>query len=488
MASPARAFLVKQVGTARSLSDKGNFSRVAELMSSLKPRIMKEQPSLWGKMRNYYVTAHLNHAKGYRTELEKICDSIEGDGFQLDLKGYTSILTTMGRTGLSGSVLNKTWKRMLDKGIKPDAGAWNALLAASCDDFSQIHRLMNQMKLENVAPDSFTYNILIRSFAKHGYAEEAWRYLENMQRRGLHIDLRTLGPFIKYCADRGYQEWVDTAFKKVRSLNLPVDDLLISSIIQARTACKDLTGAESTFRKMLGEFPEAVHGRSWAALIKAHSKLGRLEDAVSIIGEMARLELRPDYYVYSGLLEGYLAHGKVALAEKLLESMEKDEIKPTAHTMSLLLRGQLRARNISVAMSTKELMLRQRMRIDVRTYHELVAVLGEGENLNAVEEVFEEMRETIGWTPHACRRMVEIYSSRRMGLRMIGMLRRMIEQQVQPDRETHRLLREHFDSTGTGHMYSKKLLTEVGELGKSIAELSSRKVESRKGALTRLPV
>lgn len=168
--------------------------------------------------------------------------------------------------------------------------------------------------------------------------------------------------------------------------------------------------------------------------------------------------------------------------------MEKDEIKPTAHTMSLILRGQLRARNISVAMSTKELMQSQRMRIDVRAYHELIAVLGEGENLNAVEEVFEEMRETIGWTSHACRRMVEIYSNRRMGLRMIGMLRKMIEQQVQPDRATQRLLREHFDSTGTGHMYSKKLLTQVGELGNSIAELSSRKAESRKGALTKLPV
>lgn len=77
--------------------------------------------------------------------------------------------------------------------------------------------------------------------------------------------------------------------------------------------------------------------RIYTTLINACAKVGRMQSAVAVVGEMRALGIEPDVITYNALLDGWAKRGDIWEAADVMEQMQAAGVKPDVSSFCTLI-------------------------------------------------------------------------------------------------------------------------------------------------------
>eukprot|EP00190_Bangiopsis_sp_CCMP1999_P000617 CAMPEP_0198729128 /NCGR_PEP_ID=MMETSP1475-20131203/14892_1 /TAXON_ID= ORGANISM="Unidentified sp., Strain CCMP1999" /NCGR_SAMPLE_ID=MMETSP1475 /ASSEMBLY_ACC=CAM_ASM_001111 /LENGTH=484 /DNA_ID=CAMNT_0044491697 /DNA_START=46 /DNA_END=1497 /DNA_ORIENTATION=- len=477
MAAAARAprdELLKLVGIAKSASQRGRVDTVSKIFKEQRDALIA-RPSLYEKMRNYYVNAHVADAAHNRRDLESLCETLEGKGFKMDMRQYTSVIAALAREGQMQPQVKYVWDLMLKKGYKPDTIAYNALLMAFNPDVVEVEEVLHAMKTAGCKPNESTVHLLLDMYGRVGNFTKALEYVRVLEGEGKQLTMYAFSILMREASRRGNVDVCRDIYAELCHRNLPISDEIISFLLKSYIRSEDLIGAETAFHSLRGRHPEAMTSHTWNTMIEAYCKLHSLEAGIACFGDMSRSNTTPSIGTYEVLLEGYVKEDRLDLAADVLEVVDKDGKKPSIRMYDLLARAQARQGNYEVVSHIRELVKMNNGRLEYTTYAVLIEEFGKHRGLEAAEELYNDMKDHCKLTQRACLLMMQMYSSMNLRTRALGIVNDMVSAGVEPNAEIKEIFHQQFLANDNELLSSPQLRNKVFGISARIDALQRRR-------------
>lgn len=147
--------------------------------------------------------------------------------------------------------------------------------------------------------DTFTWDMMLTGYARHGQAVEAFKLYEQMQLEGLTPDRMTFTNVVNVCASlldltKGKRVHADILKSGVQS-----DLILDNNLVSMYARCGSMMDACEVFEKMTTR--DVI---TWTAIINGFIEQGRFEEAVKGLSRMQREGKRPDSITFLTILRG----------------------------------------------------------------------------------------------------------------------------------------------------------------------------------------
>eukprot|EP01018_Ginkgo_biloba_P003562 Gb_16895 [translate_table: standard] len=202
---------------------------------------------------------------------------------------------------------------MDERGFVPDRFLQTTLvnMYAKCGSLVEARRIFDQM----VERDVFSWTVMIKSYATHGFAEEALSLFHEMLRTGIQPNKFTFASVLPACANlAALQQGMEIHVEIIKS-GLVSDVFVGTALVDMYAKCGNLENACNVFDKM----PERDRV-SWNTMIAAYTKQGFSEQALTLFHQMQRTAFQPDDFTFASVLS---ACGNLAALEKGMEIHEE---------------------------------------------------------------------------------------------------------------------------------------------------------------------
>merc|ERR1719420_1093691 len=113
---------------------------------------------------------------------------------------------------------------------------------------------------------------------------------------------------------------------------------------------------------------------TYSTMLKGHCQMGDIQTGFQILDQMKKEgRARPDEIMYNSLLDGCALNSLVDEGLKLLEEMQREGVKPSNFTLSILVKMMNRARKLDSAFTlVEEIAQKYRFRPNVHVYTNLI--------------------------------------------------------------------------------------------------------------------
>ncbi|RUS33527.1 hypothetical protein BC938DRAFT_471226 [Jimgerdemannia flammicorona] len=311
---------------------------------------------------------------GQISDLHGFCRQMEesGNTLFLSLDVYKRLIIAFGQHG-DPTTASLYFRQMSSKGIQPDTGAYNLLIAILVDnkDLERARALFEEMGANGIPHSVGTYHILIQAYQNARREDEM---------RGLYNRLKTAGipPNSSIYAAMGWDPL--NALEEMRMLDImPSTTRDFNMLISMAIKRNNFSAAFQIFQQMqeAGVQPDVV---SHSLVIDALVKDQQPERAFELFDAMKKSGVEADVVTYTSLIQACVHTSDLNGALLLLETMRDHRITPNLHTFNALLsvvssrKGLLDGdRDFTMAIFHK--MKDMRIFPDVRTYNLVLAVL-----------------------------------------------------------------------------------------------------------------
>lgn len=397
------------------------------------------------------------------------------DGIPPSPKTYNWVVVACARVGDVDRALQVT-RRMQSEGIRLNVVTNNNLLEACCNA-GRIERAFGMVKdmiqRQGVAPNSHTYNTLIRGCGRWGLIDPALRLLVSMQTAGVAPTLITYSVAIDACARAGGAVAVDKAFELLHEMEqaglepnvvtynslihacargrradlafevrdrmikakVAVDIVTLCSLVDACGRAGEVGKAFSIIEELRRDF-EYLRPTVpvYNALIHACSKAGDLQRMEDALHDMRSLKLRPNVVTFSTLISAYAADGKIDKALAFLEEMRTVGLQPNRMTFTSLIAAYGRMGEVDKAISMLEEARNCALPDEELFTSGIVAAIGGGQKDLAVQ-LKQEMSRAGFSVPTVLNRMMQkVGDVERTGMELQAMLSAMEALKIRPQR------------------------------------------------------
>ncbi|KAL1946486.1 hypothetical protein VTO73DRAFT_14590 [Trametes versicolor] len=251
-------------------------------------------------------------------------------------------------------------------------------------DLDGVNHWLGELSRAGFHPDLHVYSIILQSFASRGDAESMTSLLDQMRESGVALTAVLYTTLITTLADRQDPVAAERVYKRAMSEGIAPDRKMITSVMNAHVEAGSWQGVirafdylntvgrpgaavtievlntlmkayvliGAPFRIVANVFRqlEAANarpdGRTFALLIQSACDSGFMDIAEDLFLEMERLAteegqiaLRPNIYVLTILLRGYLLSGRRLKAKEVLDRIKARGIQPTAITYGSILKA-----------------------------------------------------------------------------------------------------------------------------------------------------
>uniref|UniRef100_A0A7S3EE33 PDZ domain-containing protein n=1 Tax=Rhodosorus marinus TaxID=101924 RepID=A0A7S3EE33_9RHOD len=334
---------------------------------------------------------------------------MESDRVPLSVITYNTILSAYAERGDFESVEN-IFREIGARHLVPDAGSWNNRMNAHFKahrgraKLEKVRDIYKAMRLANVAPNKFTFTIVVSACVECGEIELAENCLEEMADSGVQPDtfiynkvvegyadhLRyesaltllekmsangdarpneyTYGQTIRACAAAGHEEIAHPLLETMRDRGFKPSAQVYVTLLRAYAKRGNVV---SSFR-LVQEMKEAGFDpdvRTMSALMHAcvESNDGAL--AVSVYSRMVQLRMKPDVVSYTTLIRAYGKRGDTEMALRAFNAMKKERIAPTVTTFNALIELAMHGKQTQLALEAlREMNNTPRVTLNRRTY------------------------------------------------------------------------------------------------------------------------
>jgi leucine-rich PPR motif-containing protein len=216
-------------------------------------------------------------------------EEAQAGGVELDAWSYTSLIkghVQAGRVGAAAEV----FASMRAAGVRPTCVTYTTLVEGHVlrGDLDAARQLVVDMAAAGEPPSAVTYNSLLRGYAAAAEGDalrEALRLLDDMQSRG-----------VAPAAD---------TFNTLMAAAVGADDAQLAVDLHARMCAAGLR----------------EDGLTYTVLIQAHSRLGRVSDAVAAFEALSRDPgAAMDLIAYNAMVDAFARAGDMTAAESMLRT------------------------------------------------------------------------------------------------------------------------------------------------------------------------
>lgn len=265
--------------------------------------------------------------------------------------------------------------------------------------------IFTKLQSFNLVPDGCTYSIMIRCYCERNDVDEARKALFALLENGFQPDSATITVLINSLCKRGKVNKALEVFELMGSCNckaiisVKAQNCLLkglSYVGRVEEALEMLKGMKE--EKNLIDLGPDVY--SYTAVMDGLCKVGRSDEAMELLNEAIEMGLKPNVVTFNTLIQGYSREGRPMEGVSVLKLMKnKHGCVPDCISYSTVLHGLLKWNEGMEALGVYREMVRLGFEVDVRMMGTLVRRLckrswkEKGMLLQDAYEVFEEMKE-----------------------------------------------------------------------------------------------
>ncbi|KAK4428386.1 Pentatricopeptide repeat-containing protein, mitochondrial [Sesamum alatum] len=231
-----------------------------------------------------------------------------------------------------------------------------ASLYYSTEQPAKVVSLVQEMEENNIAPDLYTYNLLINSYAAMKNLDAIDGVLEKMKSNNMECNLFTYGNLATIYFNSGLREKANAFLGIMENMKLQPDD----DVFEACRTCIKLysemnngPGVNRAWEALKSAFP-TPNNTSYLFMLLALSKLGDQENLVKLFKEWEEGCSKYDYRLPNVLLEYYLNRNMIEEAGSLYESLANGGNDPNLRTLNLFATLCVKTSQIDLALKYLE--------------------------------------------------------------------------------------------------------------------------------------
>ncbi|GER25862.1 pentatricopeptide repeat-containing family protein [Striga asiatica] len=258
------------------------------------------------------------------------------DEFRPDSKSFSILIEGWGRAPNLPRA-REVFNEMVSSGLQPDIVTYGIMVDILCKAgrTDEAVGIVKEMEFNGCGPTPFIYSVLIHTYGVENRIEDAIdAFLEMERSANVGPDVAVYNALISaFCKVNKFKN----AFKVVNEMdkkgvkpNSRTCNILINGLIGR----EEREEAFKVFRRLsrICE-PDAD---TYTMMIKMFCEMDKLETAMKVWKYMERKQFSPSMHTFSALINGFCSKGDVSKACVLMEEMMERGIQPGRHTFGKL--------------------------------------------------------------------------------------------------------------------------------------------------------
>eukprot|EP01018_Ginkgo_biloba_P032095 Gb_20503 [translate_table: standard] len=300
----------------------------------------------------------------------------------------------------------------------PDIFVGNTLLNmyAKCGSLADAHRVLNQMPIRNVV----SWTVMIAAYARHGYAEEAWKLFYQMRQTGIQPDRFTFASVLPACANLAALEQGKEIHEDIIRFGFQTDVIVVNALVDMYAKCGSIENARNEFDKMSQR--DVV---SWNVMISGYAQYGQIDEALQLFEKMPERNV----VTWTTMIAAYARYGHCEKALALFYQMQETGIRHNQFTFVSVLPACASLAALEQGMKIHEEIIRGGFETNVYVGNALVDMYAKCGSIENARDVFDKMplRDAVSWNSmiagyahngHGEEALKLFYQMQRMGIQL----------------------------------------------------------------------
>eukprot|EP00927_Polykrikos_kofoidii_P027699 TRINITY_DN2427_c0_g1_i2.p1 TRINITY_DN2427_c0_g1~~TRINITY_DN2427_c0_g1_i2.p1 ORF type:complete len:1135 (-),score=218.62 TRINITY_DN2427_c0_g1_i2:275-3616(-) len=339
------------------------------------------------------------------------CCATKGDldtamaAFSLLDKREAKLTHCSWNVALDACVELKQWDRVdamikrMEADAVTDAVSYNTVIKMYLqrEDHTKARQIVATMRKAGFAPNVVTYNELLHAYAKNiGRGRDSrawvWELVDEMRRDGVHPNRVTCSILMRNSKGND----VVRAMELVDSMEEPIDEVLLSSVVEACVRAGKLVLLSQKLKDLHSSGVVKVSGaHTFGSLIKAYGFIKDIDGAWRCWREMVSQHIKPTSITIGCMVEAVAANGDVDGAYELICSLledgqTQDQINHIIY--GSVLKGYGRLGRIERVMEVFEEMVKKGITPSQTSYNAVIDACARGEQMDRVPKLISDMK------------------------------------------------------------------------------------------------
>lgn len=223
---------------------------------------------------------------------------------------FNKILDVLSKTFRNDNIHLKVLEIMEKRDVKPSLVTFNTLMDiySITGDFEQCLLTFSKILEEDLKPDSYTFAMLIKALKNSNdiNVDQAQKVLSVYEKHELPVNLVVFNSMIDiYLYMNRNQEAYNIFQQIIAHEQLNPDEITFSTLIKGSCRNKNFLRAMEYYQTMKENFPNIRPNRVvFNSLMDLSVKQEKLPEALKLFTEMQQMDISPDGFTYSILLNG----------------------------------------------------------------------------------------------------------------------------------------------------------------------------------------
>ncbi|KAF8932772.1 hypothetical protein BGZ58_006801 [Dissophora ornata] len=314
------------------------------------------------------IDAH-SHAGNLREAQRAYQDVLAADLTPTDTT-FGPMVEAVGKMG-DYDMTRQLVDQMNASGVPSNEYTLSALLQSLSNDPDRSAALFLELS-KQVEPNTVNFNLLIRTFQRHGDLDGAFRVFRSMITDRVRPDQYTFSSILSLFASRGDAEGAEVFWNEMVDAHKVMPNAhAYGAMMHVYCTTEDMLSAQTVYREMIQAsiMPNEV---IFGTLLNAYARRGDLTQMLSIYDAMRAEGLKPNSYIYSNLLFGLVKDGDMSAARRMYENMEEDGFGNNVLAQTILMKGYLDQDDFKGSQEVYKNMLRAGLIPNFMTYATLL--------------------------------------------------------------------------------------------------------------------
>ncbi|KAG6531067.1 pentatricopeptide repeat-containing protein At1g62680, mitochondrial-like [Zingiber officinale] len=227
---------------------------------------------------------------------------------------------------------------------------YNDILKAlmKAGEYEHAVNFFSKLPCEGIAPDFWTYSIMVHCFCKKNEPDKAMQTLEDILERGYRPNHATFSCLINCLSKRGRMKKAFKVFELMLQTGYGPSIREYNSLIRGLCYVGRLEEAFELLKKIKSSSTQpGIY--TYTLLIDGFCMVGRCDDAMELLKEAEEIGLVPDIVTCNSVLNGYCKAGRPLEGHRLLKKMQRGDCQPDFISYTIILQGMLRQGEVSAA-------------------------------------------------------------------------------------------------------------------------------------------
>jgi len=352
------------------------------------------------------------------SDIAKHITMIRNCAAENNLKGAVSVFESLEKSGVDmncviyNTVLDacvecrdlkaaEAWMEQMKKANMTDVVSFNTLIKAQLHNgnFDQARCLMAEMREMGFQPNPVTFNELINAMVKGGnhQRKNLWGVVEEMRVADVKPNQVTISILLKSLNSYSSEEDVSKTMDLINTMDEPMDEVLLSSVVEACVRIGKPALLESQLKKLqASSTPIAINGsHTYGSLIKAYGHARDIDGIWRCWKEMRSRHIKPTSITLGCMVEAIVSNGDTEGAYDLIHQIQEDEQCRGALNSVIycsVLKGFTREKKIDRAFAVYEAIRERKIELSIIMYNTLIDACARCGRMERVPTIMEDMK------------------------------------------------------------------------------------------------